>query len=381
MADRDELTGLLTIQDFHDGLEAATRASEALVLVAMDLDHFMALNDRFGHIAGDDFLRAVGERFDQAFGGPGSLVSRTGGDEFMALLPAPDLGEVYEKAEKLRQSFEADGPAVTVDGQAVVPETTICLGLAAYPANASGGTELVEKAKQALTRGKIAGGNRVTFFQETDPRTGLLNRYASFRALDEAIAQGKQSGEPVSVFLLDIDMFNRINEEYGRRAGDEVLVRLGKILENNFQGTGLCGRTGGDEFLVILPGQPADSAFILAEEVRRLVDESEIQGAVGTHGYSLRFHISGGIASSPGDAGERVDLLRKASEALYRSKRIGRNRISLPASAQMVTKTSYYSQVQLERLAELAHSLDKTEAFLLREALDDLLRKYKEGGS
>jgi diguanylate cyclase (GGDEF)-like protein len=238
----------------------------------------------------------------------------------------------------------------------------------------------VEKAKQALTRAKIAGGNRVTFFQETDPLTGLLNKYASYRALDEAIAQARQSGEPVSVFLLDIDAFARINEEYGHRAGDEVLARLGKILENNFQDSGQVGRSGGDEFLVILLGQRADSAFILAEEVRRLVEDSEIQAAVGAHTYTLSFRISGGIASFPGDASGGVDLLRKADEALYRSKRIGRNRISLPASSQMVTKTSHYSQVQLERLSELARRLDKTEAFLLREALDELLRKYMEGG-
>ena len=73
-----------------------------------------------------------------------------------------------------------------------------------------------------------------------------------------------------------------------------------------------------------------------------------------------------------------MDLLRKADEALYRSKRTGRNRISLPTSAQMMTKTSYYSQTQLARLAELARKLDKTEAFLLREALDELLRKYED---
>ncbi len=106
--------------------------------------------------------------------------------------------------------------------------------------------------------------------------------------------------------------------------------------------------------------------------------------SLGVHGrdertFSLRFRISGGIANFPGDATGAVDLLRKADEALYRSKKIGRNRISLPASAQMVTKTSYFTQVQLERLSELAHKLDKTEAFLLREALDDLLHKYQKG--
>lgn len=135
--------------------------------------------------------------------------------------------------------------------------------------------------------------------------------------------------------------------------------------------------------MVILPGQRADSAFILAEEVRRLVEDSQVTVRLGSAGgetrsYTVRMRISGGIASFPSDATERVDLLRKADEALYRAKQTGRNRICLPTSAQMVTKTSYYTQTQLERLATLARQLDKTEAFLLREALDDLLNKYKD---
>jgi diguanylate cyclase len=380
MPKEDELTHLLTIQSFHEKMQEAVRSDSALVLVAMDLDHFKALNDRYGHVPGDDFICAAGQLFNEAFDAPGSLVSRYGGDEFMALVPAPDLFEVYEKAETLRRRFESNGPLISVDGQEIRTGVTISLGLAAYPSNAGSANELVEKGNQALVRAKIAGGNRVCFYQETDPLTGVLNKYGSYRALDEAITQTRKSGEPVSVFLLDIDQFKQINDEYGHRAGDEVLTRLGKILENNFKESGSVGRTGGDEFIVILPAQRADSAFVLAEEVRRLVEESDIRATIGPHTYTLRFRISGGIATVPGDAAERVDLLRKADEALYRSKRIGRNRISLPASSQMVTKTSHYSQIQLERLSELARKLDKTEAFLLREALDELLRKYVEGG-
>lgn len=380
MSKTDELTGLFKIQEFHQALEDKVRPGEALVLVMMDLDHFKTLNDRFGHAAGDDYLKTAGDWFDQAFGGEGRLVARYGGDEFAAVIPARDVVEVYERAEALRLRVETAGPEITINGQVVRPEITFSLGLAAYPTNAGSANELVEKGQQALYRAKIAGGNRVCFYQETDPLTGLLNRGASLRALDELLAKARASGEPLAIFLLDIDQFLAINEEYGHRAGDEVLSRLGKILENNFKDLGAVGRTGGDEFIVILPSHRADTAFILAEEVRRLVEDSEISVAVSRRTYSLRFRISGGIATYPGDASERVDLLRKADEALFRSKRGGRNRISLPTSTQMVTKTSHYTQIQLERLAELARKMDKTEAFLLREALDDLIKKYGEGG-
>lgn len=379
---KDKLTGLLTVQAFVNRLQE-TPPDGALILALMDLDRFKSLNDRYGHVAGDEWIKIMAGRFAETFGGEGSLIGRLGGDEFIAALPTPDLLAVYEQAEALRASIEKDSPALTVSGETVHPGNTISLGLAAYPANAGDMNELVEKVKEALYRAKVAGGNRVCFYQETDTLTGLLNAVASQRSLEEALLSARQKKDALSVFVMDIDFFNQINEEYGHRTGDEVLKRLGHILENNFKDVGITGRVAGDMFMVILPGQRADSAFILAEEVRRLVEDGQVTVRLGSAGgemrsYAVRMRISGGIASFPSDATERVDLFRKADEALYRAKQTGRNRICLPTSAQMVTKTSYYTQTQLERLAALARQLDKTEAFLLREALDDLLNKYKD---
>ncbi|MBN1373555.1 MAG: ribbon-helix-helix domain-containing protein, partial [Anaerolineaceae bacterium] len=72
-----------------------------------------------------------------------------------------------------------------------------------------------------------------------------------------------------------------------------------------------------------------------------------------------------------------MDLFRKVDEALYRAKRSGRNRVCLPVSAQMVMKTSYFTQVQLEKLSDLARKTGKSEAYYLREALDELLKRYE----
>jgi predicted signal transduction protein with EAL and GGDEF domain len=90
----------------------------------------------------------------------------------------------------------------------------------------------------------------------------------------------------------------------------------------------------------------------------------------------LAVHVSGGVAEFPSDGSDWREILRKADEALYRAKQLGRNRICLPASSQMVTKTAHFTQTQLEKLADLARKTNKSEAYLLREALDDLLRKY-----
>jgi diguanylate cyclase (GGDEF)-like protein len=384
--DIDELTELLSVQALVTRLHELRPADTSLIMVVLDLDHFKSFNDRYGHVAGDEWLKAIALRFQQTFYCEGCLIGRYGGDELIAVVPAQDLIAVYEQAEALRAGVEKDGPTLTLNGEQVRPEYTISLGLAAYPANASDTNDLLEKGKEALIRAKIAGGNRVCFYQETDTLTGVLNYYATQRSLNEALLNARQKKEALSVFLMDIDHFSDINDQYGHRTGDQVLKRLGHILESNFKELGTAGRLAGDEFIVILPGQRADSAFILAEEVRRLVEDSEVVIQLSSSGgetrtYSLHMRISGGIAAFPSDATERVDLLRKADEALYRSKVTGRNRISLPTSAQMVTKTSYYTQIQLERLANLARQMDKTEAFLLREALDDLFNKYREGGS
>lgn len=372
----DELTGLLRAPAFIDQLDAAVRAGEPLVLVVLDLDLFMSFNQKYGHSAGDAWITAITERLARAFAGEGSIFGRYGGDEFMAAVRGIDIAQVAQQAEVLRASIQDDCPEITINGETVQPGSTVSLGLAAFPEHAVDVSELIDKGKTALRRAKIGGGNQLVIYQDMDTLTGLLSRNAVEHALEQALENRKN--EPVSVFALDIDRFKEINDEHGHRTGDEVLKRMGHILMSNFKEIGAVGRLGGDAFIIVLPGQPADSAFILADEVRRLVEDSEIQTSVGGRSYTLRFHISGGIATAPGDGAGAVELLRKADEALYRSKQIGRNRISLPASAQMVTKTSYYTQVQLERLAALARKLDKTEAYLLREALDDLLMKYKE---
>jgi diguanylate cyclase len=374
----DELTGLLNRAALIEKLEAATREEGPLVLVFMDLDHLLTFNDRYGHQAGDEWIRANGQLFGDAFGAHG-MAGRYGGDEFIAVLREGDLFAVYETAEQLRRQVESEGPTVIIDGQPTRPGYTISIGLADFPTNATDATDLIRKGKEALMRAKTAGSNQVCFYEETDSLTGVLNLPASQRALDQALATARQKRESLSVFMIDIDRFKELNDQHGHRAGDEVLRRLAHILQNNFKEVGTVGRITGDSFIVIMPGLRADSAFVLAEEVRRLVEDSTLQVTIGPNTYTLGFRITGGVATFPGDGAERVDLLRKADEALYRAKQTGRNRICLPASSQMVTKTSHFTQTQLERLAALARAMDKTEAFLLREALDDLLRKYGEG--
>ncbi len=379
MEPRDELTGLLSRSAFIEQLDQFVAQSHRtpVTLVFLDLDRFMQFNQTYGHVTGDERLRGTATQFAQLFGQSG-VVGRYGGDELAAAVSADDIVAVYEQAEALREQIEATASRETVDGRLIEGPVTVSMGLASYPSDAVGTADLLEKARQALYRAKEAGGNVVVFYEDKDALTGLFNRYGIQRKLDEALAQARAQRQDVSALLVDIDEFGGINEAYGHRTGDEVLKRVAAMLAANFQDEGVCGRYMGDEFLVVLPGKRADSAFVLSEEVRRLVEDSPVTVTIGHSSRQVHFHISGGVAAFPSDGSERVDLLRKADEALYRAKQTGRNRICLPASAQMVTKTSHYTQTQLERLSSLAKRMDKSEAFLLREALDDLLNKYED---
>ena len=88
--------------------------------------------------------------------------------------------------------------------------------------------------------------------------------------------------------------------------------------------------------------------------------------------------ISCGIASYPRDSKNVVELFRVADSAMFRAKKLGKNKVCLSEAESMVLKSSYFTKTQVDRLSELSKELEKTEAFLLREALDDLFKKYSK---
>lgn len=384
MDTKDELTGLLDRASFLvklDELHAqAVQKHTHLTLVAIDIDHLKPFNDTYGHAVGDEMISLVAKFVGDAFGDLGP-VGRYGGDEFLAAVVGQPTDQLFERAESARKKVEsarislASQPAQNLPAQV---SRTIVLGLATYPYDAIDTNDLIDKAKQAMYRAKENGGNLTCLYEEKDAMTGLYNHFGILRRLDEACVRAAQKNQTFSILLIDLDEFDRLNTQYGHRAGDEVLRRMASILQANFRDENILGRFAGDEFIVIMPDCRAESAFVLAEEVRKLVEDTRLAYSVAGQDQPIQFHISGGIATFPADASDRIDLLRKADEATYRAKRSTRNRICLPTSSQMVTKTSHFTQTQLERLAILAKQLDKSEAFLLREGLDDLLRKYDE---
>jgi diguanylate cyclase (GGDEF)-like protein len=190
--------------------------------------------------------------------------------------------------------------------------------------------------------------------------------------LSRLIGQG--DGRPVSMILADIDWFGRMNASRGRDAGDAAIGELTAFLSANSPDTAQVYRYGGDAFMVLLPGTEKEQAFLVAEALRGGF-ESE-SGKSARAGADAPLTISCGVAACPDDGVTVPVVIRKVSEALYRAKLNGRNRVALAREEKMVTKTVHYTQGQLEGLSRLAKREGLNEATLLREALDDLLRKH-----
>jgi diguanylate cyclase (GGDEF)-like protein len=378
------LTGLFARGEVFPKLQAslalASQHNQALALIYFDLDHLMAINDTYGHVAGDSYIAAAGDALREAFTGE-SYAARIGGDEFLAVLPNQSLEQARLKAESVREQVGAKPLEFTLNGEKVQKQVVISGGVAYLPPGETtvSADDLIRRAYETVLRAKEGGGNAVQVYsqaEERDALTGALKRAGLLARIDQVCTEVERTRSTATVISYDIDEFDTINRQFGRYTGDEVLRRVGAILNSNFKDVGSVGRYAGDEFVVILPGTRSETAFILAEEVRKVVEDTPIPIQAGEMKSQLAVRISGGVAEFPTDGSDWREILRKADEALYRAKRSGRNRICLPVSSQMVTKTSHFTQTQLEKLADLGRKTGKSEAYLLREALDDLLRKY-----
>jgi len=207
-----------------------------------------------------------------------------------------------------------------------------------------------------------------------DALTGVLKYEAFVDAFARWAAEADEEEGSLSLAMADLDGFARVNAEHGRAAGDEALKAMAGHLARAVAGSGSVYRYGGDEFLVLLPRMEKEPAFLALERARESFAREhalEVDGTTAT----VRLAFSVGIATYPDDGSRLQDLLRKASDAVYRAKSRGGDAVYLARDERMVTKTSHYTQGQLARLSALAKREGVGEAVLLREALDGLLRK------
>jgi diguanylate cyclase (GGDEF)-like protein len=157
-----------------------------------------------------------------------------------------------------------------------------------------------------------------------DSLTGCFNRHAANRIIGEELEKFTGKGIPLCVLLADIDHFKKINDGYGHQAGDSVLKDIAAVMRKGLRRGDVLCRWGGEEFLILLRGTLADEAKLIAERLRRMVEESLF--APFTSGGLVTVSI-GGCGMPPGRDFER--LFAEADSALYLSKNKGRNRVTM----------------------------------------------------
>ncbi len=158
----------------------------------------------------------------------------------------------------------------------------------------------------------------------TDALTGLANRRRFMMVLERTFSHCLRSAMPLSLVMIDIDHFKRINDTYGHQGGDEVLEKIAGLLHPDPGDDMLVARYGGEEFALILPETPLAVAVRGAEQLRRQVEALVFEGPLA----SLKLTASIGVAALPHPAiNTMAQLIRDADEALYRAKHAGRNRV------------------------------------------------------
>jgi diguanylate cyclase (GGDEF)-like protein len=154
-----------------------------------------------------------------------------------------------------------------------------------------------------------------------DPLTGLYNRRAFQEHAQQRLAA--QAGEFVALLVLDLDYFKQVNDRYGHQAGDDVLVHLARLLHTQLSPfDALYARSGGEEFVMMLTGNAANLAPVIAENIRSAVTAHAIQTSDGQHVLQT---TSIGIAAGVAGQGSLRQLVMEADMALYQAKQHGRN--------------------------------------------------------
>jgi diguanylate cyclase (GGDEF)-like protein len=158
----------------------------------------------------------------------------------------------------------------------------------------------------------------------TDSLTGLLNRRYFLERLDQEIARGRRYESVLSLLMIDVDQFKRVNDTYGHLVGDHVLVQVGKVLRSCLRSSDLAARYGGEEFCVLAANTDLEGGRTFAERIRHMVASQQIPSPDQTT-FSITCSI--GVAEAGAAAVSVLELVGRADEALYRAKQQGRNRV------------------------------------------------------
>lgn len=304
-------------------IETTLRLVQALA--PLDLVAFVTSEEENGRlvhkveqVAGDERFRPLG---GISFPDDRGLVSNA--IRYGTVLPGRDLGP-FESPQIFDESTRVRGlqtlKIVPIPG----PLGAIVCGARRKRALDSDAVRslqvLASQAGQALLRARLYA--QTERMATTDGLTGLINHRTFQARFDEELARAARTGRKVAVLITDIDHFKSINDTYGHATGDLVLKEVARIIQRCARSTDFVARYGGEEFAIVLPETDMRGGKIIAERIRKAVEEHVFQTELGP----LRCTLSVGVASYPDVSLSKQELFEKADQCLYHCKRTGRNR-------------------------------------------------------
>ncbi|MBZ0159094.1 diguanylate cyclase [Candidatus Methylomirabilis sp.] len=180
---------------------------------------------------------------------------------------------------------------------------------------------LSEQLAIAIEHGRLF--QEINRLAMTDELTGLFNHRYFYQQLEQELRRTRRYGHPLSLIMLDIDLFKQYNDLNGHLAGDEALRRIAALVRNSTRGVDIVARYGGDEIGIILPETDLRQAWVQAERIRFAMEHDTLGGEKASDGQRLT--VSLGVACLEPDMRQGEDLVRAADTALYRSKAAGGN--------------------------------------------------------
>jgi diguanylate cyclase (GGDEF)-like protein len=267
------------------------------------------------------------------------LVALSGhvGAEAEAGTPTEEVQEAALAAEQraLREAgpveVEEDGAYAFASslgriGQTATPVGAMTIARAGRPFNSTEREVFLYLVGQAAASVEnVALHELVSEQAVTDDLTGLANNRAFRELMEKEAARAKRFDHDLSLLILDIDDFKRVNDTYGHPQGDAVLKAVGRILADVSRGIDEPARYGGEEFIVALPETSVEGATELGERIRERIEAEAVPLLDGEGEISVTASI--GVATLPGSAANARELISKADAALYEAKRSGKNRI------------------------------------------------------
>lgn len=191
--------------------------------------------------------------------------------------------------------------------------------------------ELTTRVRNRLDRDRLSRN-----LSDFDQLTGVRNRRSSNVVIANYLRLARRHTLPLSLAVIDLDKFKRVNDTYGHQAGDDVLQHLGSLLRQSFRSEDVVARWGGEEFVIAMFAMRRADAIERMANVLEALEAHEFESSPGTR---FRVSFSAGLAEFPEDGADLHSLYRIADEALYRAKDAGRRRIYACTSTPSITRS------------------------------------------